>query len=240
MNYKNPTSSINNNVLTITSQCINCTEVFNNPACVYDAATKTWKVTKTSTINPAQFGGTCNLQPRTIVEACPANKDCEVNTSNIVDICNNETGVRSMKVDILKYSNGSGVSCETKARQLMPGISNVSKVNDSYVGQGSCTAFKDCKLDISTYDDVCDEMKGSRSITVNVLNETVGTGKKSCETVATEVVQGENPDIIIDDISRDGNTVKITSTCSKRKFYMLIAIILVVIILILGGVLLLI
>jgi hypothetical protein len=228
-----------NDELTVTSDCFNCTETFNNPACVYDATSKTWKVTKTSTITPSRFGGnTCTLVPRTLTEPCPTNRDCEVKT-DVVDRCNTDSGVRTMKVDILKYSNGSGVSCEAKARQLMPEMTNINKVYDSYIGEGSCAAFKDCKLDETTYNDVCDEMKGARSITIDVLNETVGTGKKSCETVATEYVQGENPDIVIDEVSRDGNTVKITSTCSKRKFYMLIAIILVVIVLIVGGVLLL-
>ncbi len=226
-----------NNVLTITSECKNCKEQFNNPACMYNDTTKTWKVVKTSTIIPAQYGGqTCNLQPRTVVEDCPTNKDCEIKTDNIVDICNNETGVRNMKVDILKYSNRAGVTCENKAKEYMVGMTNITKVNDSYLGIGSCTHFKNCELDLSTYKDECNEYKGERSITINVLNETVGTGKKSCEEVAIEIINNENPDIVIDDVSRDGNTVKIISECSKRKMYILITAILIAIILIVGGV----
>jgi hypothetical protein len=82
-------------------------------------------------------------------------------------------------------------------------------------------------------------MKGERTITLDVLSEMIGTGKKNCDEVAIEVVEGEEPDIVIDNVSRDGNKMIISSKCSKRKLYMIIGVVVLVIILILGGVLLL-
>jgi hypothetical protein len=218
-----PSISISNDIAKVEVSCENCETGYqvdlnsNDGNCYYSDGK--WIIKKIPVFTRKESGaGFCEESKVKLVkdaipiyEECNKNQDCKFNTKPILDECDKNTGIRTLKFALEIPSNGDGLSCEDVGQLLGK---QYTDLNENIVYSNSekiltvqtmCDVSQDCDIDLNPIHSFCGV--NNKNVEIFKINTEDRNNGKECGQVIEEYYNSKGKILSASDsMGKDGFT----------------------------------